>query len=123
MQGTDLQAVVEAYLQAYDERDLARCMDFFAEDATIHFGMAVYRGRHAIEEWHEDRFAADLRVIRIDEIRVQGHTVIADVVVTSKRTKSWRLDPLGGRATVALEEGEIKEVKFGLRTSLPVEGW
>lgn len=123
MQETDLQAVVEAYLQAYDERDLSRCMDFFAEDATIQFGMAVYRGRQATEEWHQDRFAADSRVIRIDEIRTQGNTVVVDAIATSKRARTWRLDSLGGRATFVFDESKIKEVKFGLRTGIQREGW
>lgn len=123
MQQTDLQAVVQDYLQAYDQRDLARCMDFFAEDATVHFALGTYRGQQAIEEWHKDRFAADLRVTRIDEIRTQGDTVIVDAVATSKVAKAWRFDSVAGTATFVFQQDKIKEMKFGLRTTMPLEGW
>jgi len=123
MQETDLQAVVQDYLQAYDQRDLARCMDFFAEDAIVHFALGTYRGQQAIEQWHKDRFAADLRVIRVDEVRTQGDTVIVDAVATSKVAKTWRFDSVAGTATFVFQQGKIKEVKFGLRTTMPLEGW
>lgn len=123
MQDTDLQATIQAYLQAFDLRDLTQCMDFFAEDATIHFGMGTYRGRQAIEEWHKGRFAADLRVIRVDKVRTQGDTVIVDVVAISKVARAWRFDSVAGRVTLLFQEGKVKEAKFGLRTAIPVEGW
>ena len=123
MQETDLEAMIRAYLQCYDQRDLAGCMGFFAEDATIHFAMGTYRGPQAIEEWHEDRFKADLRVIRVDEIVTQGDTVTVDAVVTSKVAKAWRFDSVAGRVDVIFEGDKIKEATFGLRTTLPFEGW
>jgi ketosteroid isomerase-like protein len=123
MQGPASQDVVKAYLQAYEERDLSRCMDFYTEDPTIQFGMAVYRGREAAERWHQDRFAANFRIIRIEEVRSQGNTVIVDAVATSNRVKIWRLDSLGGRATFVLYGGKINEAKYGLRTGIQAEGW
>jgi ketosteroid isomerase-like protein len=123
MQNTDLQAVVRAYLQAYDQRDLPRCMDFFAKDAVIDFASGIYRGKQAIGEWHKDRFAADLRIIRIDEIRTQSDTVTVDAVATSKVARAWRVDSVKGTATFVFQQGSIKEVKFGLRTRIPLEGW
>jgi len=98
-------------------------MDFFAEDATIDFASGIFQGRQEIEGWHQDRFQADLRVLRVDEIRRQGDTVIVDVVATSQRAKVWRLKSVAGRATVVFEQGKIKTVTFGLRMALPLEGW
>lgn len=121
MQETDLQAVVHAYLEAFDQRDLSRCMQFFAEDATVDFASGIHRGSQAIEKWHEDRFAADLRMIRIEEIRSQGNKVIVDGAATSNRAKAWRIGSVAGRATFAFQQDRIKEVKFGLRMAIPLE--
>ena len=123
MEERDLQAVVQAYLQAFKARDLSRCLDFYAEDATIDFQSGLYRGREDIEEWHKERFAADLRVVRVDEIRVQGNTVILEAVATSNRLKAWRIANLTGTATFVFQQGKIKETKFGLRMSNLLEGW
>jgi hypothetical protein len=123
MHDVDLQATVEAYLQAYGDRDLPRCLDFFAEDATIRFAMGTYAGLKAIEGWHEDRFAANLRVIRIDEIRTQGNAVTVEMVGTSKVAKLWRVDSVAGTATFVIENGKMTEVTFGLRSRIPLEGW
>lgn len=118
-----LQATIQAYLQAFDQRDLAQCMAFFAEDATIDFALGIYRGTQAIESWHKDRFAADMRVLRVDAVRVQGNTVIVDLTATSNVARAWRVNSLAGRATVVFQDGKIKEAKFGLRMALPIEGW
>jgi hypothetical protein len=123
MQGDDLETKVKAYLEAYDERDLDGCLDFFAEDAIINFAMGVFRGRPAIEEWHQDRFKADLRITRIDKIKVKGEKVTVDGVITSKTAKAWGFDSVAGRATLQFQNGKIRQVKFGLRMSLPLEGW
>lgn len=122
-QMTDPREAVQAYLQLFDQRDLPRCMEFFAEDATISFVTGVYRGRQAIEEWHKDRFAADARVTRVDDVRTQGDAVIVDAVVTSKVARMWRFSAVSGTATFTFQDGKIKGAKFGLRTSIPFEGW
>lgn len=123
MQETDLQATIQAYLRAFDQRDLSRCMNFFVENATIDFASGIYRGTQAIEGWHKDRFAADLRVLRVDAIRAQGNTVTVDVVATSNVARAWRVNSVAGRATVVFQDGKIKEARFGLRMALPIEGW
>lgn len=123
MQETDLQATVHAYLRAFDQRDLPQCMDFFAEDATIDFASGIYQGKQAIEKWHKERFAADLRVVRVDGIRVQGDTVIVEAVATSNRLKAWRIGRLTGTATFVFQQSRIKKAKFGLRTNIPIERW
>jgi len=123
MRGTDLEAMTKAYLQAYDQRDLSECMGFFAEDAIIRFAMGVYKGKQAIEEWHKDRFGADLRMIRVEGTRIQGDKVIVDAIATSKTAKAWGFDSVAGTATFVFQGGKIKQVKFGLRMSIPLEGW
>jgi ketosteroid isomerase-like protein len=123
MQETELQATIQDYLQAFDERDLSKCVDFFTEDAMIDFASGIYRGKQAIEEWHKDRFGADLRVLRVEGIKPKGSTVTVDLVVTSKVARAWRINSAAGRATVVFDQGKIKEARFGLRMALPIEGW
>lgn len=123
MNENNLQAVVEDYLRAFDQRDLDRCMSFFADDATIDFASGIYRRKQAIEEWHKKRFAADLRVKHIEKIKVQNGTVIVDAVASSKVAKAWRFDSIAGTMIFSFQQGKIKEVNFALRTSIPLEGW
>jgi ketosteroid isomerase-like protein len=123
MQESDLKTAIAAYLEAYDQRALSTCMDFFAQDATILFAMGTYRGHQAIEKWHQDRFAADLRVTRVDEVKMDGDTVIVDVTATSKVARAWRFDSVAGRVTVVFRQGKIHKAEFGLRTALPIERW
>jgi ketosteroid isomerase-like protein len=123
VQEPDLRATVQEYLEAYDRRDLDRCIQFFAEDATIRFAMGTFRGRQAIEEWHKDRFAADMRVLGVDEIRVQNDKVIVDLVAASNTSRAWGFDAVDARVTVTFRQGKVRQAEFGLRTVMPLEGW
>lgn len=114
---------VEAYLQAFNARDLARCLDFYTEDATLTVLNGVYRGHAAIAGWLEQRFAADAQLVRIDAVRVNGDTVIADGAVTSRRLKAMRVGNLTGRATIRLAGGKVKEMKLGLRLGDIFQEW
>lgn len=114
---------VESYLEAFGRHDLARCMEFFADDATLSFVSGTYQGRAAIEQWHQDRFAADLKILRMDGVSTDGDTVTVDLHVTSNRLRFFKIANLDGRATMRLGDGKIKELKFGLRLYDPFEGW
>jgi ketosteroid isomerase-like protein len=116
MQATaDLKPLVLDYLKAFDARDLERCLSFCNEDATFHFLWRSFRGRKGIEKWHRERFAADLRVTRVDAISVEGNTVTVDVIVASNKLKARKVNQMGGRITLRLERGALKDVKFALR--------
>lgn len=115
MQAADVKPLVLDYLKAFDARDMERCLSFCDEDAKFHFLWRTFRGRKGIEKWHRDRFAADLRVIRVDNISSDRDTVTVDVVITSKKLKPHKVDSLGGRITVRLERGAMKDVRFALR--------
>jgi len=116
-------AIIQAYLQAARDRDLGGCVGFYAPDAKLTFMSGVFLGTKAIEEWHQERFAADLQFVRIDSVRAKGDVVTVDAVVTSKRLQAWKIGSLGGRATFHLQDGKIKETSFGLRLHNPLEGW
>lgn len=111
----DLEAQTRAYLEAFEARDMARCMSFYADDASLSYVQSVFRGKEQIEEWHKARFAADLRIVRLEKLTVEGNTVILAAVVTSKRLKAWRLDSIRGTVTTLFEGSKIKDLKFGMR--------
>ena len=116
----DLKALAEAYLDAFHKRDLERCVDFFTDDATIDFNMTAYKGRQAIVEWHKDRFEADLKMLRLNNITVKGDTVTVDGVATSKRLVAWKAKSIAGRVTMRFADGKIKSGKLSARMTNPL---
>lgn len=115
MPASDVQGLVIDYLKAFEARDLERCLSFCNEDTTFHFLWRRFRGRKGIEKWHRDRFAADLRVLRVDNTSLERNTVTVDVVITSKKLRPHKLNSLGGRISARLEHGVLRDVQFALR--------
>ena len=116
----DLKALAEAYLDAFHKRDLDRCVDFFSDDASIDFNMTAYKGRQAIVDWHKDRFEADLKMLRLNNITVKGDTVTVDGVATSKRLVAWKAKAIAGRVTMRFVDGKIKSGKLSARMTNPL---
>jgi hypothetical protein len=108
-------AVVRAWVEAFERRDLAACVGFWHEEATIRFLFGTYQGRAAIERWHADRFAADVRIANIGELRSDGDTVAVDAEASSRRLKLFRIDTVKGTATFRVHEGRIGEARFESR--------
>jgi ketosteroid isomerase-like protein len=108
----DPRTVVEGYLQAFEARDLPRCIEFYDDDASLTFGPGLFQGKQAIEQWHKDRFAADMRILELEDIEVHGETVIARGLVASKRLRMLKIRSLGGTATFLVQQGKIKELQF-----------
>jgi len=115
MQEPDLQATVKAYLEAFEARDLPRCLGFYDEEATIFFHTGTYRGKREIEAWHRDRFDADMRMTRIDSISVQGDMVMVEGTAASNRLRAWKIKSINGIMTLLFQKGKIKEAKFSAR--------
>ena len=44
----DLEEITRAYLKAVEDRDMSRCLAFFAEDASIHFQEGIFNGEEQI---------------------------------------------------------------------------
>ena len=116
---TDLKTLAQAYLDAFHAQDLDRCLEFFADDATVDFNKTIYAGRQGITEWHKDRFAANLRMIKMNSMTVNGDTVVVDGAVSSKRLAAWRLKAISGRVTMRFENGKIKLGKLAPRMTNP----
>jgi ketosteroid isomerase-like protein len=115
--------VVEGYLQAMHDRDVERCLEFFADDATLVFMDNHYQGRAAIEGWHRDRIAAEAEIVKVDAIRVKGDAATVDVQATSKKLRQWKIPKVGGRATFKIANGKIQDFKMAARVYNPFEGW
>jgi ketosteroid isomerase-like protein len=116
-------AFINEYLAAFRERDLPHCLKYYDDGATINFVVGMYQGKSAIEQWHNDRFQAELEVLDTPRFDVQGDTVVVMGSVTSKRLRKWRINSLGAKATFLIESGKIKELKFDLAVSNPLEAW
>jgi uncharacterized protein (TIGR02246 family) len=120
MQEFDPRQVVESYLQAFDERDLSRCLDLFDEDGLLvfgpkAFGLGRFQGKKELEEWHKERFERGMVVKEVEEIEVDGDKVTVKAVATSPVLKTIHLDDFRGMVTFVVQKGKIKEARLGLR--------
>jgi ketosteroid isomerase-like protein len=120
---SEARRLVESYLAALEANDVERCVDFYHDDAAIHFQAGIFRGRKQIEEWHRARFEAGMRIVTVEDIRVDGDQVVVDGVATSNRLKTWRIGSLSGTVSFRIEAGKVREAKFGMRIYNPLEGW
>jgi ketosteroid isomerase-like protein len=114
-----LRQMVEDYRAAFDRRDVDACVRFFADDAVLRFLFSSYEGRAAIEEWHQDRFAADVKLLRIENVTVDGDTVVAQAVATSRRLRLFRMDQVKGTMTFRVADGRFKEAVLSPRKGMP----
>ena len=117
VQTTEPEARVKAYIEAFEERRLSDCLDFFDENATLSFHTSHYKGRSEIEGWHKDRFAADLRLVRVDAITADGDSVTVDAVGTSKKLRAWRINNINGVISIQFQGDKIRDLKFNARLS------
>lgn len=115
--------LIETYLDAFERGQLERCMECFDQDATLEWLMGEYRGRQAIAEWHQDRFDAGLKILRVDGMRIDGDIATVRVTVTSKRLAAWRMPSIGGIVTVQFREGKIRGTQFAAKSINPQQNW
>ena len=115
MNTIDIESRAKEYLEAFEARDMDRCVSFFAPDATIKFQNSAYSGIDAVREWHQERFDADLRMIRLDGISTSGDSVTVEGAATSKRLRAWKLDSVEGAITAQFDSDLIRELSFGVR--------
>ena len=110
-----LKKVLDDYIEAFEARDLERCLAFFHEDANLKFATGHFPGIKQIEQWHKDRFKGGMRLVEIEDMEFQGNTLIVNAVVTSPRLKLVRIKDLRGTGTFVIEEGKFKEYRMELR--------
>ena len=112
----DMQAppIIGDYLKAFEARDLDACTAFYADDAAIQFQFSRYGGRGPIATWHRERFDANLRVLRIEDVAVDEGAVTVDAVVASDRLAKWHFDSLSVRLVFELDGSLIRELKCDL---------
>ena len=85
-----------------------------AVPASVEFLGKRFSGRAAIEQWHRDRFAAQLRFLELRAIRARGQSVQVNTSIWSTQLAQWRLSSMPVKSTVELERGKIKNISFGL---------
>ncbi len=114
-----LEEITKDYLAAFNARDLEKCLSFYADDATVDFQDVVYEGLDSLREWHQERFQANLKLDKIENVRVKGKTVTVDAVASSDRLSAWKISSLKSRIEAKFEDEKIQEVKLTARmTSL-----
>ncbi len=111
----DLQALAQAYLDAFEARNLDACLAMFIESSSIDFQDTLYKGLEAVKTWHEDRFAANLRLLKVESVNVKGDVVTVDCTAASNRLAAWNVKSLPGRITMRFEGDKIKEGKLSAR--------
>ncbi len=111
-------AVVEAYRAAFERKDLATCVGLFDDDATIRFLFSTYRGKAAIEEWHAARFAAEVEILSVDGMKVDGEIVELLAAATSAPLRRFRIPKVKGKVTFRVREGRITEARFAPRAGV-----
>jgi hypothetical protein len=120
---TTTRQLIDIYLQAFERQDLEQCLNCFDPDATLEWLMGEYRGKASIEEWHKDRFAAGLKILRVDGVSIQGDVATLRITVTSKRLAAWRMPSLAGIVTVKFQAGKIHGTKFAAKSINPQQNW
>ncbi len=111
----DLEALTRGYMEAFDQRDVEKCLSFFSEDAIVNFQDVEYQGRDALRDWHNERFAANLRLSKIENVRVKGETVTVDAIASSDRLAAWKIKSLKSRIEAKFSGELIDEVKLTAR--------
>ncbi len=123
MADIDLSAQIQSYLEAFTQRDVARCMEFFGEDSTVHFAMGVYSGTSSIMEWHRARFDADLKVVQLESMAVDADQVVVEALVASKRLRALRINSIRVKGTFDFIDHRIREANFTLAGAGFLENW
>ena len=123
MEQVNTRELIQTYLSAFERGELEQCMECFDPDASLEWLMGEYRGKDSIEEWHKDRFAAGLKILRVDGISIDGDVATIRITVTSKRLAAWRMPSLGGIVTVRFHDGKIHGTKFAAKSINPQQNW
>jgi predicted O-methyltransferase YrrM len=105
---------VQDYLRAFRDRDLRACMRCFAPDATVEF-TGPCRGPERIEQWHRERFDADLQLAEVGPVRLRRGTFSVDLKVESRTLCDWHIGSLPIRANLQVGRFGIEKMTFGLR--------
>ena len=113
----DLEAITRNYLSAFQDRDLERCLTFFSENGSIYFQDVEYEGPEALTDWHKERFQANLKIEKIENVKVKGEKVTVDCVVSSDRLSSWKIKTLKSRIEAVFEGDRIQQAKLSARMS------
>jgi hypothetical protein len=113
----DVRATIYEYLEAFERRDLPRCLSFYGDPGNIRFQFSHYSGPEAIARWHQERFEADLRVLEVSDVVVEDDGATVDATVASERLRQWHFDSLGVVLTFQFQEGRIRTLTCTMRAT------
>ncbi len=113
--GEGVEALARQYLAHFEAHEIGPCMEFFTEDSTVEF-MGQFRGLKDIEEWHKARFAAGLKMVRLDRVTASGNEVVLEGAATSARLRAWRIKSVNGKVTARFDGNKIKTLSFAVRS-------
>ena len=105
---------VEEFVDAFEARDLDRCLCFFTDDACVHFLGDDHAGKEALRSWLQERFDANLRIVKLRGIDVDGNRAILRGELDSDRIRAWPASSISGIMTIEFEGDLFKDIEFGL---------
>lgn len=111
----DPRSLLEAYRTAFEAGDATLCAGLFAEDATLKFIFGTFKGRKAIEDWHKERFSAEVKLLRIESVSVEGEKISMNAAVTSRKLRRFRMNEVKGTAVFHVQDGRFSEAHFSPR--------
>lgn len=106
------ETVVRQYLDAFTQHDLTRAMSFFTEQSTVVAREGTHTGLAAIEQWHRDRFAGEVRVLEVKSVKAEPQGALAELVVTSAKLAETRLRSVSAKMTYEIDNGVIKHTEL-----------
>lgn len=111
----NLEAILRNLLDAFEERDLERCMVSLTDDAQIAWLDRTYNGSAEIKQWLDERFSAGLRIVDVNRLTTEDESATLDFVAASDRLRKMGLQTIKARAKVNFQGDKVSKAKFGLR--------
>lgn len=102
---------IEAYLNAFRNRDIDSCVEFFEDNAVLTFQGRHYRGRNAIRQWHQDRLDSGVELVDIRTVSTVDDSIVVDGIVSARILVPWKVK-IHGQLIVEFGESRIQTLQF-----------
>ena len=111
-------AWVQTYADAFQARDLAACMAWYAPDALLELPNRQIRGYRAIEEWHREAFSSRGRLDQLGRIEPTDDGVTTELTLSVSLLRVARIK-IRGQLEVSFDgDDKITRVRFKFREFL-----
>ena len=113
--------VAERLVNAVNSQDIQGALALFAEDAVVDTGEpAPYNGTAEIQGWLEG-LASDNYEVRVENVKVNGDTVIEQERLSMDSWKDMGLSSLEGTREIKIQDGHIQSLVFNFSETSPLE--